>query len=155
MLALTTDIFLALALVSITGAWIGLSISAISKKENSAVSFLPIILIPVLFFSQPIIRNNNYSEGIFFSSANSQSERSLQKENYTKWAVVLERIMPCHTAEVFMDKVNLKRNDPSINISQISAARKDMLFISLFYLMLSLVLMVTFQIKNETDWEGR
>lgn len=155
MLALTTDIFLALALVSITGAWIGLSISAISKKENSAVSFLPIILIPVLFFSQPIIRNNNYSEGIFFSSANSQSERSLQKKNYTKWAVVLERIMPCHTAEVFMDKVNLKRNDPSINISQISAARKDMLFISLFYLMLSLVLMVTFQIKNETDWEGR
>jgi len=156
--ALTPDIFFALALVSITGAWVGLCVSAIARKENSAVSFLPIILIPVLFFSQPIIRNQEtWDDPVLFKASVAHS-KDKKDDYYNKWAVVLERIMPCHTAEVFMCNVNEARDEGKADrdtVAEISAARKDMLFILGFYLLLSLAVMVTFQIKNETDWEGR
>lgn len=54
--------FVILCLICFTGGWLGLAISSIFKKENAAVGLLPIIMIPILFFSHLIINNSNSAE---------------------------------------------------------------------------------------------
>lgn len=152
-LLITGGIFLVLYLVSLTGALMGLSISAIFKKENAAVGLLPIILIPVLFFSQPIIRNGNYSTGYFTPKDEKQEKDS---KNYAKIAVAIQKIMPCHAPEVLMDRLNEKRLENSkVAPQKISEAWYELALILGLYMVISLALMITFQIKNETEWDGR
>ena len=152
-LILTGGIFIVLYLVSISGAFIGLSISAIFKKENAAVGLLPIILIPVLFFSQPIIRNDNFSTGYFTPKSEKQEDDS---RNYAKIAVAIQKIMPCHAPEVLMDRLNGKRlKNPKVTPQKLTEAWQELALILGLYITISFALMITFQIKNETEWEGR
>lgn len=152
-LILTGGIFIVLYLVSISGAFIGLSISAIFKKENAAVGLLPIILIPVLFFSQPIIRNDNFSTGYFTPKTEKQEDDS---RNYAKIAVAIQKVMPCHAPEVLMDRLNGKRlENPKVTPQKLTEAWQELALILGLYITISFALMITFQIKNETEWEGR
>ena len=152
-LILTGGIFIVLYLVSISGAFIGLSISAIFKKENAAVGLLPIILIPVLFFSQPIIRNDNFSTGYFTPKSEKQEDDS---RNYAKIAVAIQNVMPCHAPEVLMDRLNGKRlKNPKVTPQKLTEAWQELALILGLYITISFALMITFQIKNETEWEGR
>ena len=152
------DLYLVLTLICITGAWMGLFVSSIFKKENSAVSLLPIILIPVLFFSQPIIRNSNYSEGIFFKNLNNNNDDG----KYSSFAVLLEKINPCHAPEVLMDRVNtLNQKESSDNEVAIKDRKSlihgkiETLSVIAFYMLASILLTIVFQNKKESQWKGR
>ena len=152
-LLLTGELFGVLFLVSVTGAWIGLAISAIFKKENAAVGLLPVILIPVLFFSQPIIRNDNYSDGLLASGSGKSGDDS---GNYAPVAVAVQRIMPCHAPEVLMDRLNgLRLGNRKVTPEKLREAWCETILILGAYLALSLALMILFQIRNEKEWEGR
>ena len=146
------EIVLVLYIVGFMGACIGLSISSFFKKENAAVGLLPIILIPVIFFSQPIIQNDNFAD-ISYKDTNGK---------YAKVAVAIENIMPCHAPEVLMDLIN---NEPArIEASTDNGdgeKRKTfdawlvMLRNSLLYIVLAIAAMSVFQTRNEKKWEGR
>ena len=148
----SAEIVSVLYIVSFMGACIGLSISSFFKKENAAVALLPIILIPVIFFSQPIIQNDNYSN-ISYKDTNGR---------YAKAAVAIENIMPCHAPEVLMDLINNEsaRIEASVHNGdeekrKTSRAWMIMLRNSSLYIVLAIATMFVFQTRNETKWEGR
>lgn len=145
---LKTGIFITLFLVCETGSLIGLCISAIFKKENTAIAWLPIVLIPIMFFSQPIIRNDNY--GDIAKSGNG---------HYTKLAITIENIMPCNAAECLMDRLNTESaredNIGSDNSASIRQAWHIMLRNTALYMFFALMIMTWFQTRNEANWDGR
>lgn len=148
-LHLSPSIFIILALVCITGAWVGLAISSMNKSESSAVSWLPIIVIPVLFFSQPIIRNTNYSDSSFEKGLPTKRFKIVDRDGkYSKWAYVAEGFMPCNPPEILMDKV-------INNTEGIRKAWLETIRILGFYMVLSLTLTTIFQNIKEKDWKGR
>ncbi len=119
--------------VCIMGSWIALAISAFFKKETPAVGLLPIILIPVLFFSQPIMLDDNYDNYPSLPVEHTHEQRD--DENYCKecikrkrdahelktsngqYSIIafdIRRFMPCHEPQIFMDlwhnKVNKEKD---------------------------------------------
>lgn len=118
--------------VCIMGAWIALAVSAFFKKENPAVGLLPIILIPVLFFSQPIMLDdcfNQYpsrpvqhfhlqNEDTCQECILRQKEAALKGEilktsngQYSTIALSIKRLMPCHEPQVLMEQIHNKINE--------------------------------------------
>jgi ABC transport system ATP-binding/permease protein len=104
------------------GAWIALAISAIFKRENSAVGLLPIILIPVLFFSQPIIQNNTFGNRWMSKhpkgckcnmcpSHEDVKENNIGNGHFSQFAVAIERVMPCYEPQVLMDIIKNSQKD--------------------------------------------
>lgn len=175
-ITLTSSIFMVLSLVDITGAWIGLAISAAFKSENAAVSMLPIIIIPVLFFSQPIIRNDNFGTPlaqIFSTQDNTTSrfgrlirylhptkkakETERQKqEKYTRYAYIIKKVNPCNAPEILMDKINRKHKPAeSVTEKEIYDAWLETILILGLYMAISLTLTIKLQTTNEKDWQGR
>ena len=152
--------------VCVTGAWTALAISAFFKKENPAVGLLPIILIPVLFFSEPIMLDTNFGnyppqpvQHIHKSGSDSCAE-CIRRENdkiktsngqYNDTALKIKRMMPCHEPQVLMDLLHSKAEETS----SLNAAKWRMIRNTLCYMLLSLVLMIIFQYNNERKWEGR
>lgn len=129
--------------VSMIGAGTALAISAMSKKENQAIVWLPIILIPVLFFSVTIMRQDG--------------------EHYPP-ALTVQKWMPCHEPRVLVDKIIVledqkikksSRQDMDKQIREINKSRRDMAAKSGIYIIVALMLMILFQDKNEREWEGR
>ena len=117
--------------VCIMGAWIALAVSAFFKKENPAVGLLPIILIPVLFFSQPIMLDDNfdYYPALPVEHIHGQNEGTCQvcisrkneadaKGSYLKTsngqystaALKIKRLMPCHEPQIFMEQIHNEIN---------------------------------------------
>lgn len=145
------ETFFALALTSVVGSWIGLAISACFKQQNGAVSLLPILLIPVIFFSQPIIRNSNYDAWPL-----EKNDGQNDKKNYNRLAVSLQKVMPCHWPQVYLDRVNNNRNDKdATSLEQVRDAKRWMLIIAGLYMISALALMMVFQDRNERGWDGR
>lgn len=147
---LELSIVAVLALVCITGSWIGLAVSAVFKSENAAVSLLPIIVIPVLFFSQPIMQNSDFSNSVFFRNG-----RTEEPGSYTKSAYYIERIMPCNSPEILMNRITRKLSRENVTDGEIRNAWRETLLILGLHMAFALVITCTFQIKNEKDWEGR
>ena len=139
-----TGIFITLFLICVTGSLIGLCISSIFSKENTAIAWLPIVLIPIMFFSQPIIRNDdNY--GDITKSGNG---------HYTKLAIAIESIMPCNAAECVMDQLNTEINNSDAR-ANIEHAWCIMLRNTALYMFFALMTMMWFQNHNEAKWDGR
>ena len=175
--------------VGLMGGWIGLAISAFFKKETPAVGLLPIVLIPVLFFSQPIMIDQEFGdyppktvEHIHECNENIalckeylriKNEAHIKGENfktsdgqYNGIALKIKRLMPCHEPQVFMELYHNTLQQPDQTIGgadpQIKKAKENlpsacwrMIRNTLGYMLLSLVLMIYFQYKNEKKWEGR
>ncbi|MBQ6705478.1 MAG: ATP-binding cassette domain-containing protein [Opitutales bacterium] len=129
----TAGTFFILSATGFLGALIGLAISAFFKRENAAVSLLPIVLIPVLFFSQPIVRDDG---------------------NSPKLASAIVEIMPCHAPQVLMDKIDDAEQPDSgkqvVPVDWFRAARVPGL-----YALFALGVMIYFQNKREHEWNGR
>lgn len=149
------DIVVVLYIVSAIGTCIGLSVSSLFKKENSAVGLLPIIMIPIIFFSQPIIQNDNYATDIL---ADTNEETN---GKYSKVAVAIEKIMPCHAPEVLMDLINNEsvRIESSGNEleekSKTNSSWIVMLRNSCCWTIFAITSMFILQNKKEKKWEGR
>ena len=146
--------FFILYLVSLLGAWTSLAVSAKCKKENAAIGFLPIILIPVLFFSQPIILDDTFGDYWPRHVNNCKCEdcknnpvEAPSNGQYNWFAVRFERFMPCDKPELVLMKIDNKQ-----------IKTKDWLFFILqtgAYMFITLTLMALWQNKNEREWEGR
>lgn len=156
-------IFLPLILYSVCllGACCALAISAFFKNENAAVGMLPIILIPILLFSYPVIKERS----------NEFIDKAEPQRNYNDMAVYLEWGMPCFQPMVLMKQTNeyyfqrylegkkkpSERNNVLIQEAEKSMTKK-LLYFSLTvipYFVVSLTGMVLFQRHNETSWKGR
>ena len=149
------EIVVVLYIASVMGACIGLSVSSLFKKENSAVGLLPIILIPVIFFSQPIIQNDNYATDIL---ADTNEETN---GKYSKVAVAIEKIMPCHAPEVLMDLINNESARIESSGNELEEKRKTnsawnvMLRNSCCWTIFAITSMFILQNRKEKKWEGR
>ncbi len=143
-------IFVVLFLVCMLGAWIGLAVSALFKKESAAVAMLPIILVPILFFSQPFLRNANYFDPAVKANG-----------KFVEQAVWIERRMPCNAPEALMDLLQ-KPIDAKVSDAhkRAAAANKAKMWgvtgtsISL-YLLFALGSMIFYQWRKEREWDGR
>ena len=147
---LELSIVAVLALVCIAGSWVGLAVSAMFKSENAAVSLLPILVIPVLFFSQPIIQNSDFSNSVFFRDGKTEEPGS-----YTKYAYCIERVMPCNSPEILMNRITRKLSGENVSDGEIRKAWLETVLILGLYMAFALVMAYAFQIKNEKDWKGR
>ena len=168
------DIAGILLLVCITGGFVGLAISALCKEENTAICFLPIIIIPVLFFSQPIIRNEPYENPAI--GIKEQKEKDDPDENqlkkYNKIAVSVERIMPCYgpmvaiqkikelNQQLVLDKGDKKSDDAKDSVKddlrkQEALSIKFAITQQLIYMMICFMIMCFCQNKREKEWGGR
>jgi hypothetical protein len=138
--------YLILLSVCFVGSFIGLAISAFFKKETPAVGLLPIVLIPILFFSHPIIKDTEF--GYYpIRITNTLDENSNNNGLYNIYAIKLKRLMPCHEPQVFMEKYNNKEYK-----------KEDIMRLlrnTLCYILLSITCMMYFQYRNEEKWEGR
>ena len=136
------DIALILLLVGITGSFIGLAISAFNEKENAAICYLPMIIIPVLFFSRTIMTK--------FDDINSN-----------KCAIAVAKVMPCYGAEILIDKrtaENQSIRNSSFEDIIAGVAKADWIwaFVQLCsYILVCLIIISFFQNKREKEWGGR
>ena len=162
----------------ILGSWISLAVSSIFKKENSAVGLLPIILIPFLFFSEPIVNTGleNSKPVPHAGRCECQDCNGEKEKHYCTFAVYIQRISPLYAASLLMEKQLLseeqsgeprKKEDQNNN----DEGKKSLLVIiwqwliqtklgcmfltTGIYMSLALGLMTFFQHRNEQKWEGR
>lgn len=122
--------FLMLYGVCIVGAWIGLAISAVFTSEKAAIAMLPIVVVPVLFFSVAII-------GL-------KSEDGL----YNKNAECIAKWMPCYGPAKYLESYSQdtarKNADPWGPIKNGGGV-----------VLISLMILATSQFMLEKKWEGR
>lgn len=168
---LSMIVFIVLCLVCIVGGLIGLAISSMFKNENAAIGLLPIIMVPVFFFSYPIINNDNFDKYNYLLIPQIPTEENREGGAfYNEQAIYLETLNPCHTPQLLMDKLNNDAIRMAISSKEIEERgitdnktnivnRFDdwmrMLFILGFWGTISIVLMFIFQDKNEKEWDGR
>ena len=139
--------FLVLCGVCITGAWLGLAISAIFTSEKAAVAMLPIVLVPVLLFSGTIVGDVYEPEnGIFNESA-----------------AHIEKMMPCHTPAMYLKyRSEWKLNRKPKNGEKEEEAKKNMMKTADdlrksggMTLIIVLGILAAMQYIQEKKWEGR
>lgn len=130
----------ALYLICSLGAWIALAVSAFFKKENAAVGLLPIILIPVLFFSEPIINDDTFDQDFFPDYQESNG-------HFSKAATDIERFMPGFAPEVLLDRAENGRGSQTTWLFFFGMLSS--------YMLITMGSMIYFQGKNERQWEGR
>ena len=130
--------FLMLYGVCISGAWIGLAISAVFTSEKAAVAMLPIILVPVLFFSGTII-------GDVF-----EGEHPEKSGIFNMTAASIEKWMPCHAPAEYLknytDYLNKNKAEPSPRIPIRNGGITVLIFLTLLTIL---------QYAQEKKWEGR
>ena len=128
-------ILLVLYLVCTVGGFLGLAISAMFKHENAAIGLLPIIMVPIFFFSHPIINNDNFEEyhHLLLPKFPTGDDRR-GGAFYNMRAIYLETLNPCHISQLLMDKLNNdsnkkkieeQRKDDDSNKKKIEEQRKD------------------------------
>ena len=158
-----------LFLVCCSGGLVGLAVSAFNKKDEEAIAFLPMSIIPVLFFSQPIIGNDDYEYFVFKKEDTSgeKSSNQISWEYLKEYAIHVEHIMPCYSSMVLMQQVienddNRKCNildneNASCNceICREKTAWKFMLKQQFYYWIICFMIIILGQNKREKEWEGR
>lgn len=165
------SIFLILLLVCITGGFVGLAASAFNKKENTAICYLPMIIIPVLFFSHPIINpQNDYTEE---KLAGKEAIDNNSEEHIHAWAKITYNIMPCNGARFLIKKIidkdaklpkgyNGKRPEIEKTIEEqrtesqnVASALSFTLKQLLSYIIVCSFFIYLFQNQKENAWGGR
>lgn len=132
-IAFSWGIFGVLLCVGATGAVLGLAISAFFRRETAAVSLLPIVLIPVLFFSQPIVRNDGNAE------------------RCSPVAAAIAAAMPCHEPQMLMHEIESRNVGGTVSSGTLFRATRN----TALYVLFALGLMVFFQNRREREWNGR
>lgn len=120
--------FLMLYGVCIVGAWFGLTISAVFTSEKAAIAMLPIIVVPILFFSATIIGFNKHLN-----------------EDFNGIAAGIAKWMPCYDAAKYLD--NYSQSLVTDLWIPINYEAKIVL--------ICLMILATFQFVWEKKWEGR
>lgn len=121
--------FVPLFVSCLSGALWGLAVSAISKVELTAMSWVPSLAILALLFSKTLIR---FGYDTFYSP--------IAKFFATK-------IMPCHWPSVVMENLQSGVSD--------MAAIGTMIVQLVVYALVSVVLTSIYQRQNEAAWSGR
>lgn len=90
--------FLIFVMICMTGGLLGLSISAYFKQEKAAIGLLPIIMVPIFFFSHSIINNSNFGEYVHPSNCDCKkcyvSKINNKEANLPFLARQLDRFLP-------------------------------------------------------------
>ena len=151
---LTLTMLCILFLVCITGGFIGLGLSAIFKNENAAIAMLPLIMVPVFFFSHPIVNNDNdgkyINKSIITTLQPEFGDPSGSGTMYNKGAVYMETFNPCHTSYLLMEHLYNKETEKAIRSWQ------RMVIVLGFWCLLFFILFICFgQWWNEKAWDGR
>lgn len=124
------------------GTLIALAVSALSSNENAAVGILPLILIPVLLFSDPVINNSD-------TFTKYLSEETTGK--YVTAAVYAEWLSPCHQPLVLLDALSQKEPQDEY----ITKSLHSMYVNTALWLLAAFVIIIVFQNYRERSWEGR
>ncbi|MDO4575013.1 MAG: ATP-binding cassette domain-containing protein [Planctomycetia bacterium] len=144
------------------GSWLALAVSALARNESFAVGILPLILIPILLFSHPVIDHESTFDKNF-----KEAEADMSKlGKYCKPAILLEWMSPCHQPLVLMYHKNLQSKNrqsemetpqryKGSNDTSVKDASVSMFFNTFLWLFFSLMAMMVFQSHNEQSWEGR
>ncbi len=151
---------LILICVCFCGALISLVISAGFKKENAAISLLPIILIPILFFSKPIVNYTDYStpsDAIqYFPDLRKMMPWIDQTKSDTdlhcsRYALLMSSAMPCNQPAQLLFCQNKEKKEEE----HLSEARRGYFQSFTFYSTFALLLIFLLQWLNEEGWHGR
>lgn len=130
-LAVSPGWFVPLLSSCFVGVFCGLAVSAMSRKELTAVSLVPNVAILALLFSNPIVRFED-GNGWYMQIAKSAAIH----------------VMPCHwPAKVIVD-IQSHANTLWCDLSR-------MLLQLLVYVAVSVFVIVVFQKRNERAWDGR
>ena len=151
-----------LVVTCITGGFVGLAVSAFNKEENIAICYLPLIIIPVLFFSNPIVRDENYQKPTKIrnftvqrrTAVNDKGEEEWEKLDgtYSNLAVWIEGIMPCYSPQVLIGYLS---NTGQENKKNIKKASMKFLLHQFSYIAICCLILCYFQNKREKEWGGR
>ncbi|MDO4568911.1 MAG: ATP-binding cassette domain-containing protein [Planctomycetia bacterium] len=135
------------------GSWIALALSAFSTNENAAVGALPLVLIPVLLFSSPVINHEETFDKYFNAETGGK---------YSKPAIYLEWLSPCHQPLVLMSALNdrqhaLLESQERIdnNHKKVRRSLASMCINTYCWLLFSFIALIYFQYQREQSWEGR
>ena len=97
---LSLTCFFILCMICITGGLLGLAISSFFKQEKAAIGLLPIIMVPIFFFSHSIVNNSNFGNYVHPSNCICQkcsgkdSKFNNEKANLPFLARQLDRFLP-------------------------------------------------------------
>ena len=120
-----------LYLVCVMGGFVGLAVSAWSKKVTTAVAAVPVVAVLALLFSQPVIGFR-------------QGEESKPSVKIASW-------MPCHKPQVYLSV--LEKQSP--NNKSKETATSDFLLLFGVYALISIGAGWCGQWRNELQWDGR
>lgn len=158
-----------LFLVCLTGGLFGLAISAVFRKENAAIAMLPVIMVPIFFFSHSIVNNDNDGDYVNSNSnlitvlqprfPSSPDELLGGSKTYNPAAVYCETFNPCHTPYLLMDQLNNREQADEQDIHNFDKPVKNswcrMLIVLGLWSLLSFGIMCSAQTMNEKAWDGR
>lgn len=147
-LAMSLLWFLPLYACCLMGAFCGLSVSAITKKEMSAVSFVPNIAIFALLFSDAMIRFGEDQSDLYVKAARG----------------IAEYVVPCYRAsEVLADIQGWSAPLPKgavaktvlEQLSLLGEHLQPLVIMFIVYMVVSFAVIWFFQRRNEKAWDGR
>lgn len=104
---LSLTCFFILCMICIVGGLFGLAISSFFKQEKAAIGLLPIIMVPIFFFSHSIVNNTNFGEYVHPSickcekCSNPETIVDNSKANLPGVAKILDRFLPRCLRPVF------------------------------------------------------
>ena len=140
---------LVLSAVHFMGGCVGLSISAMSRKETTALTWVPLVGMLVLLFSTPVLHPGKYAEN--------EPAKSIPMR-------ICRKLMPCNPAEVILDRqceeldVGTLKPAPNGGNTKPPYDKKSwpIFFTRLgSYFLLGFLATTLFQRLNESEWEGR
>ena len=154
--------------ISLIGASVALFISSICKNYNFAVFTLPIILIPVLLFSKPVMEGNNSEKNlrpaVWCYNVSPCTAPLILIKNLNQWNYDVIQCNNIHEKwknekdaeakkELSREECNYKEEFiPNIRNNYYESSRSVLL--TLFYFLL-IPLTFICQVLNEKHWEGR
>ena len=156
--------FFVLALVHWMGGGVGLAVSAVTAKETTALTWVPLIGLVVLLFGAPVLEPGEAASNEWEGKEKKQPVASL----------ICKNVMPCNPAEVVLDakyeefEINDGRFIPVPKEKQVRKDDKDdedknrhanpiviLLIRALAYLLSCFIISVVAQPINESGWKGR
>lgn len=152
------EMFWILLGTSLIGAWIALAVSSIFKESTPAISMLPIILLPVLLFSEPVMHGNDYEKNLSIAvfcydyspcAAPLSLIKNVNEYNY----FCIECKKYCDNGETHMEETF--KNFKTKSSDAIHKVRPWVWKTIAIYFAIFISITIVFQIINEHKWEGR
>ena len=146
---------------SLIGAWIALAVSAFFKDSSPAVAMLPIILIPILLFSKPVMNDHDKEKNLSVAITcydyspccspldlfNKVNEFNVDKHKYKR---ALDKPEESTEAEIKNQKDLMDESRAAISKSMPGCLKTHVVCF-----LIAIMVTVFFQRRNELEWEGR